>query len=118
MLPREGGVILAVDVGDTTMAGGLVDPAGAILSSRAVPTDRLGRAEGVLQNLLELIVLGGGVMEAGEALMEPTLTWARFYAFESAFLRTRIVRSGLTKQSGVLGAAALFLYEEGRTRLR
>jgi len=57
-------------------------------------------------------------MEAGETLMEPTLPWARFYAFESAFLRTRILRSGLTKQSGVLGAAALFLYEEGRTRLR
>lgn len=63
-------------------------------------------------------MLGGGVMEAGAALMEPTLPWARFYAFESAFLRTRIVRSGLTKQSGVLGAAALFLYEEGRARLR
>jgi hypothetical protein len=36
--------------------------------------------------------------------------WARFYAFERAFERTRIVRSGLSKQSGILGAAALFLY--------
>jgi glucokinase len=59
-----------------------------------------------------MIVLGGGVMEAGEILVEPVTRWARFYAFEAAFDRTRIVRSALTKESGVLGAAALFLYEQ------
>jgi len=36
---------------------------------------------------------------------------------EAAFDRTRIVRSTLTKESGVQGAAALFLYEQGRERL-
>jgi hypothetical protein len=46
--------------------------------------------------------------------MEPVIRWARFYAFEAAFDRTQIVRSTLSKASGVLGAAALFLYERNR----
>jgi len=50
-------------------------------------------------------------------LMEPVVRWARFYAFEVAFDRTRIVRSSLTKESGALGAAALFLYEQSHGRL-
>jgi glucokinase len=65
----------------------------------------------------ELIVLGGGVTEAGDILMEPVQRWARFYAFEAAFDRTRILRSTLSKESGVQGAAALFLYERNRGRL-
>ena len=65
----------------------------------------------------EMIVLGGGVLEAGAILVEPVRRWARFYAFTRAFEQTRIVRSGLSKQSGMLGAAALFLYEE-RSRKR
>jgi glucokinase len=59
----------------------------------------------------EMIILGGGVMEAGAILLEPVRRWARFYAFERAVAKTRIVRSGLSKASGILGAAALFLYE-------
>jgi glucokinase len=76
----------------------------------------LGAGVAALINLCnpEMIILGGGVMEAGEILMEPVRRWARFYAFERAFSRTRLVRSGLSKQSGVLGAAALFLYQERR----
>ena len=76
----------------------------------------LGAGVAALINLCnpEMIILGGGLMEAGEILMEPVRRWARFYAFERAFSRTRLVRSGLSKQSGVLGAAALFLYEERR----
>lgn len=62
----------------------------------------------------ELVVLGGGVMQAGEILMEPALQWTGVYAFRRALAGTRIVRSGLSKESGVLGAAALFLYEAGR----
>jgi glucokinase len=64
----------------------------------------------------EMIVLGGGVLEAGEILFEPVRRWARFYAFTRAFDQTRIVRSGLSKESGVLGAAALYLYEQRRGR--
>ena len=76
----------------------------------------LGAGVAALINLCnpEMIILGGGVMEAGEILTEPVRRWARFYAFERAFSRTRLVRSDLSKQSGVLGAAALFLYEERR----
>lgn len=71
----------------------------------------LGAGVAALVNLCnpEMIILGGGVMEAGEILMEPVRRWARFYAFERAVAGTRIVRSGLSKQSGILGAAALFL---------
>ena len=91
------------------------DPAAlAVLAGAA---QALGAGVATLINLCnpEMILLGGGVMEAGEILMEPVTRWARFYAFEAAFDRTRIVRSILTKESGVLGAASLFLYEERRT---
>ena len=248
MTPREeADVILAVDVGGTGLSGGIVDPDGTLLASHTVATDRLGRGEGILTNLLELVaalkdeaagtrrpvrglgigvpgvvdmrtgaigadiqtvdvngracfcgsrgcvkayvsgpdlaeqarelmkkahapilsglaggnpahidaplvfaaaaqgdpvartvvaraaqalgagiatlinvcnpelvVLGGGVMQAGEILMEPALQWTGVYAFRRALAGTRIVRSGLSKESGVLGAAALFLYEAGR----
>ena len=76
----------------------------------------LGAGVAALVNLCnpEMIILGGGVVEAGEILMEPVRRWARFYAFERAVARTRIVRSGLSKQSGILGAAALFLCDAAR----
>jgi predicted NBD/HSP70 family sugar kinase len=48
----------------------------------------------------EKIVLGGGVMEAEEILLEPVTRWARFSAFEAALDRTRIVRSTLMKGRG------------------
>ena len=86
------------------------------LSVLAKAAQALGAGVANLINLCnpEMVVLGGGVMGAGEVLMEPVLRWARFYAFEAAFDRTRIVRSTLSKASGVLGAAALFLYERNR----
>ena len=76
----------------------------------------LGAGVAALVNLCnpEMIILGGGVMEAGDIVVEPVRRWARFYALERAVSRTRIVRSGLSEQSGVLGAAALFLYEKRR----
>jgi glucokinase len=89
------------------------DPAAEQVAAKAAQA--LGAAVAAVINLCnpELIVLGGGVMEAGSLLLDPTLRWARFYAFESAFARTRIVRSELTKASGILGAAALFLSTHG-----
>jgi len=73
----------------------------------------LGAGVAVLINLCnpEMIVLGGGVLEAGDILVEPVRRWARYYAFERAFARTQIVRSGLSKPSSILGAAALFLHQ-------
>lgn len=93
------------------------DPAALSVVARAAQA--LGAGVATLMHLCnpEIILLGGGVMEAGEILVEPVIRWARFYAFEAAFDRTRIVRSILTKETGVLGAAALFLYEQRRARL-
>lgn len=89
------------------------------LSVVAKAAQALGAGVANLINLCnpELIILGGGVMEAGEILMEPVRRWAGFYAFEAAFARTRIVRSTLSKESGVQGAAALFLYEQSHGSL-
>jgi glucokinase len=89
------------------------DPAAEQVVAKAAQA--LGAAVAALINLCnpEMIVLGGGVMEAGGLLLDPALRWARFYAFESAFEQTRIVRSTLTKESGILGAAALFLSAHG-----
>jgi glucokinase len=88
------------------------DPVAEAVVAKAAQA--LGAGVAALVNLCnpEMIILGGGVMEAGEILMEPVRRWARFYAFERAVARTRIVRSGLSKQSGILGAAALFLCED------
>lgn len=93
------------------------DPVAVSVVAKAAQA--LGAGVANLINLCnpELIILGGGVLEAGEILMEPLRRWARFYAFEGAFTRTRIVRSAFTKESGVQGAAALFLYERGYTGL-
>ncbi len=142
------GMIIGVDLGGTTLAGGLVDAAGVVRHSRTAATDRRGRGDGMLDNLLEMIlslaeaarrlrlaIRGVGVpgvveVEAGTIgediqgipefpgmALGRILRWARFYAFEGAFDRTRIVRSTLDKESGILGAAALFLYERGCGRL-
>jgi len=92
------------------------DPVAVSVVARAAQALGAGVANLIHLCNPEIIVLGGGVLEAGEILLEPVIRWARFYAFEAAFDRTRIVRSSLTKESGVLGGAALFLYERSRGR--
>jgi glucokinase len=98
-------VFCAADRGDPVAEGVVAKAAQA-----------LGAGVAALINLCnpEMIVLGGGVVEAGEILVEPVRRWARFYAFERAAARTRIVRSGFSKESGILGAAALFRYDDER----
>lgn len=91
------------------------DPAALGVVAKAAQA--LGAAVATLVNLCnpERIVLAGGVIEAGEILLAPLRQWAERYAFPTAFRRTQIVRSTLTKGSGIRGAAALFLYEERRS---
>lgn len=79
--------------------------------------DRAARILGIaLGNLInglnpELILLGGGVMAAADLLLEPARTWARRYSFASAFAVAKIGVASFDKQSGIKGAAALFLAE-------
>jgi glucokinase len=55
----------------------------------------------------EMIVIGGGVSNLGEMLLQPArqLVWER--AFKLPAQTARIVKAGLGQASGVLGAAAL-----------
>ncbi len=76
----------------------------------------LGAGVANLVNLLnpELIILGGGVLEASDLLLPRIRRWAASYAFADALQGTRIAVSRFTKRSSIKGAAALFLYETGR----
>ncbi|HYR86606.1 MAG TPA: ROK family protein [Terriglobia bacterium] len=69
----------------------------------------LGIACANLINLLnlEVIVVGGGVMAAGEMLLEPARTAAARHAFPSSFRDCQIVQSKLWPDAGVIGAAML-----------
>ncbi len=65
--PGRGGTVLAVDIGGTKMAGGLVTPDGRIHSHRRVATPRTNDPEVVFGALAELLssVLGSGDPGAG-----------------------------------------------------
>lgn len=76
----------------------------------------LGAGVANLVNLLnpEMIVLGGGVLEASDLLLPRIRRWAASYAFADAFKGTRLVVSRFIKRSSIKGTAALFLYETDR----
>jgi len=76
----------------------------------------LGAGVANLVNLLtpELIILGGGVLEASDLLLPRIRRWAASYAFADVLQGARIVVSRFMKRSSIKGAAALFLYETGR----
>ncbi len=76
----------------------------------------LGAGVANLVNLLnpEMIVLGGGVLEASDLLLPSIRRWAASYAFADALKGTHLVLSKFIKRSTIKGAAALFLYETGR----
>jgi glucokinase len=56
---------------------------------------------------LDMVILDGGVMVAGELLLRPIVKEVRHRAFPSAFEHCQIVASGLGGRSGVIGAAML-----------
>ncbi|HKV41871.1 MAG TPA: ROK family protein [Blastocatellia bacterium] len=69
----------------------------------------LGIALAAVINLLnvEMIVLGGGVMEAGDLILKPTVKEARRRAFPPSFNSCEIVIAKLGPAAGLTGAALL-----------
>jgi glucokinase len=69
----------------------------------------LGIAFANLINLmnLETIVIGGGVMAAGDLLMDATVENAQRHSFPDSYADCRIVQSKLWPDAGVIGAAML-----------
>jgi glucokinase len=69
----------------------------------------LGIALAAVINLLnvEMIVMGGGVMEAGDLILKPTVKEARRRAFPPSFNSCDIVIAKLAPSAGLIGAALL-----------
>jgi glucokinase len=62
----------------------------------------------------ELIVIGGGLSNIGDMLLEPAFKVAEERAYKEAFQAVRFASAGLGRNSGVLGAAAFALQEMKR----
>ena len=59
----------------------------------------------------ELIVIGGGLSNIGNLLLEPAIKEAKRRAFKEPFQAARFARAGLGRNSGVFGAAVFSLEE-------
>ena len=59
----------------------------------------------------ELIVIGGGLSNIGDRLLEPAYRVARERAFPESYRAVRFARAELGRDSGVIGAAAFALQE-------
>lgn len=83
---------------------------------------RIGYYVGVgLANLIdifnpELIVIGGGLSNLGDMLLEPAFKTAEKRAYKEAFRAVRFASAGLGRNSGVIGAATFALREMKRLR--
>jgi len=84
--------------------------------------DQVGYYFGVgLANLInifdpELIVVGGGLSNIGDMLLEPAFKVAGDRAFKEAYKAVRFALAELGRNSGVLGAAAFALEEMKKTQ--
>jgi glucokinase len=69
----------------------------------------LGIAIAAVINLLnvEMVVMGGGVMEAGDLILKPTISETRRRAFPPSFSSCEIVIAQLGPQAGMIGAALM-----------
>jgi glucokinase len=100
---REEG-LEAADAAAVFAAAGAGDPRATRLIERM--TDRLGAliAAAVLLLDPEVVVVGGGVSNAGEALLDPLRSAVTRYALESLRDGVRIVGAALGERAGVVGA--------------
>jgi glucokinase len=79
----------------------------------AMMIERTGKYIGIgvasVINLLniECIVLGGGVMDAGDLILQPIIQEARHRAFQPCFEATRIAAATLGRDASAIGAALL-----------
>ena len=64
----------------------------------------------------ELIVIGGGLSNIGDRLLEPAYKVAEERAYEPAFKSVRFARAELGRNSGVIGAAAYAFREMKRAK--
>ena len=69
----------------------------------------IGTAIAAVINLLntERVVLGGGVMDAGDLILEPVIEEARRRSFQPNFEATQIVAATLGPDAVAIGAALL-----------
>ena len=69
----------------------------------------IGTGVATVINLLniELVVLGGGVMDAGSLILNPIIQEAKRRAFQPCFEATEIVASKLGLDAAPIGAALL-----------
>jgi len=75
----------------------------------------LGRAVGVMINALspDRVVLGGGVMMAGDIILDAVKTYAARHCWPAIFERCEIVPAQMGEDAGVMGAGALAFEEFG-----
>jgi glucokinase len=59
----------------------------------------------------EIVVIGGGIAQAGDLLMAPIIRSAKVNAVVTLFATCRIVLGGLGDNAGIMGAAALIEHE-------
>jgi glucokinase len=64
----------------------------------------------------ELIVIGGGLSNIGDMLLEPAFKMAGERAYKQSFQAVRFASPELGRNSGVIGAAAFAFHEMGRLR--
>ncbi|MEJ7891379.1 MAG: ROK family protein [Solirubrobacteraceae bacterium] len=107
-LARDGSILLGTPItGEEITARALAGNPEAV---RLVETlgDRLGAGlAGIAMSLNpEVIVLGGGVLNAGELLLEPARAELRHRALAPA-RDVRVVAAGLGEEAGMIGAALL-----------
>jgi glucokinase len=89
------------------------DPVALKVHHRAC--DMLGRAVGRGMNALspDRVVLGGGVMMAGDVILEAVNAYAARHCWQAIFDRWEIVPAQMGEDAGVMGALALAFEEFG-----